>query len=138
MKYISKKLALSSVSFSAVVLLGAVASMTGACTITSTDNSDGGVFDNDAGNADGASLAQPTLPFQPSNVTIVGHDLSQIGDANITSDCTLDTSATDLSGGECLGPDVEWIATQTDGTQAHVFAVSSLTVAQTAKLTVSG
>ncbi|MEO8876827.1 MAG: hypothetical protein ABI461_14635 [Polyangiaceae bacterium] len=110
--------------------------MTNACTITSTDTSDGG--DSDAANPDGGTLVQPTLPFQPSNVTIAGHDLSQIGDANVTTDCTLDTSASNTSGGYCLGPEVEWIATQSDGTQAHVFAVSSFTLAQTAKLTVVG
>ncbi|MEO7113848.1 MAG: hypothetical protein ABI183_25635 [Polyangiaceae bacterium] len=138
MKSISKKVAVSSFSFSAVVLIGAAASMTNACTITSTDTSDGGDIFGDGATGDGGPLVQPTLPFQPSNITIAGHDLSQIGDANITSDCSIDTSADDLSGGVCFPSDVEWIATQSDGTQAHVFVVNSLTVAQTAKLSVSG
>jgi hypothetical protein len=138
MKFISKKVAVSSFSFSAVVLIGAAASMTNACTITSTDNSDGGI-DNDSGNvtadggADGAT--QATLPFQPSNVLLSSIDITPAAAADVSTNCKIITDGTT----DCFPNGYAVLdVTQSDSSKAHVIVVSSLTVEPSAKITVSG
>ena len=80
MKFISKKVAVSSFSFSAVMLIGGAAAMTNACTITTTDNSDGGILGDAEPPIDGAvgsdGSVQGALPFQPSNVLLSAIDTS--------------------------------------------------------------
>ncbi len=139
MKFISKKVAVSSFSLSAVVLIGAAASMTNACTITSTDTGDGGIIDNgDSSTGDSAvgdGAAQATLPFQPSNVLLSAIDTSAAATADVSSNCQIQTDgATDCFPNGYAAMDV----TQSDSSKAHVIVVSSLTVEPSAKITVTG
>ncbi len=92
----------------------------------------------DSGKMHDAAPAQPTLPFQPSNISLKGHDLSGISDVDVSSDCEIDSDQT-LDEGLCDGPAVDWIATESDGTtKLHVYAVKSLQVEQNVKVTVRG
>ena len=84
--------------------------------------------------------SQPKLTFQPSNVSLAAHDLSNLGDVSVSSDCNLSTDpGVAIS---CLkgpsGDPVDWVALQPDGSRVRVVVVGSLNVDQTAKLTISG
>jgi hypothetical protein len=138
MKFISKKVAVSSFSFSAVVLIGAAASMTNACTINNTDTGDGGIIDNDSGegvDAGGDAATSASLPFQPSNVLLSAIDTSAAATADVSSNCQIQTDgATDCFPNGFASMDV----TQSDSSKAHVIVVTSLTVEPSAKITVTG
>ncbi len=112
--------------------LGVLIACVGALALASGCNDDGGAKDGGTdGGADGG------FAFQPSNFSLDGHDLSQLKDVDVTSDCTI-TSDSNVSSYLCAGEAVDWIATQSDGSKLHVFAVKSLTLESNAKLKVTG
>jgi hypothetical protein len=96
-----------------------------ACSSTTTPMSDAG---SDAG---------PTgvLPFQPSNVSLTGIDVSKVADADITGNCTIQTDGDT----DCF-PDTYATAqvVQSDGTKVDVIVVKSLRLEAAANLNVSG
>ena len=129
------------VPWTVVVAAGMLLTVAAACTLTSTSpaaGDDGGAPSEGGTVGDGGTDAQPTLPFQPSNVTLTGHDFSAITDVDVSSDCSID-SGQSASAGFCDSPAVDWIATESDGvTKVHVFAVKSLRLDQNATLTIGG
>jgi hypothetical protein len=81
---------------------------------------------------------QPTFPFQPSNISLAGHDLSALVDVDVATDCEI-VSDQNLGGGLCDAAALDWIATESDGvTKVHVYVVKSFQLEQNAKLKVSG
>ena len=88
----------------------------------------------DGGTADGG----PTpFAFTPSNLNLVGIDVSNVVDEDLASDCELDTGTTPTAGGTCLKSPVETILTQSDGSKIHVLIVKSLKIEPAAHLSVN-
>ena len=80
--------------------------------------------------------AQP-FAFTPSNISLVGLDLSTVVDEDLATDCDLDTGTSPTAGGTCLKNPVETILTQSDGSKIHVLIVKSLKIEPSAHLSVN-
>jgi len=98
--------------------------MGGGCTLASTDAPDGGAPDSTV-----------SFAFVPSNISVTDIDVSSVVDADLASDCDLDTGT--APGGSCLDNPVETILTQSDGSKVHVLIVKSLAIEPAAHLSVN-
>lgn len=112
------------------------------CTVNSTK------VDPAGGTPDAGGSGQDAAPngrgFTPSNIDLSGVDLSMVGDADIATNCAINTG-TDAPGGSCLTlqdasgrSGVETVLMQSDGSKVHVFVVKSLTVEPAGHITING
>jgi hypothetical protein len=135
MKFLSSRLAASSVSLGALAL-ACVTPLQGGCSSTTINNNgnatDSGV-QGDTGSGDDVSSP---LSFAPSNVSLGGMDLSTVADEDVTGECSFSTDTTVPASSSCFQNAAEAVVAQSDGTKVHVFVVKSLRVEATAHVTV--
>jgi hypothetical protein len=72
------------------------------------------------------------LPFTPSNVSLDGMDLSQIGDEDVTGNCEVRTAEGDSQ--NCFWKALDTTVVQSDQSKLRVFVVKSLKVEPTGHL----
>ncbi|MEO6576154.1 MAG: hypothetical protein ABIP89_20030 [Polyangiaceae bacterium] len=112
-----------------------------ACTVNTaapTPNPAPVPVDTDAGPAVDAAVVQPTLGFQPSNVSLMGIDLSDVGDQDVNTDCAIQTG-NDPNQDTCFDEHVARAnVTQSDGSKVTLIVVKSMNVEPNAHITVGG